>query len=62
MRRARHSGHAAARRTAGGTDRRPSIGATRTDELAVMADTFAPLRATTAAVSIEDPGYQDSFR
>jgi hypothetical protein len=25
-------------------------------------DTFAPLRATTAAVSIEDPGYQDSFR
>jgi homogentisate 1,2-dioxygenase len=39
-----------------------SIGATRTDELAVMADTFAPLRATTAAVSIEDAGYQDSFR
>jgi homogentisate 1,2-dioxygenase len=38
-----------------------SIGATRTDEIAVMADTFAPLRATQAALSIEDPGYQDSF-
>ncbi|HEX7841076.1 MAG TPA: homogentisate 1,2-dioxygenase [Kofleriaceae bacterium] len=38
-----------------------SIGATRTDELAVMVDTFAPLSATPAALSIEDPGYQDSF-
>jgi homogentisate 1,2-dioxygenase len=38
-----------------------SIGATRTDELAVMADTFAPLRATPAALAIEDTGYQDSF-
>ena len=38
-----------------------SIGATRTDELAVMADTFAPLRATAAALAVEDPGYQDSF-
>jgi len=38
-----------------------SIGATRTDELAVMADTFAPLRVTAAALSVEDPGYQDSF-
>ncbi len=38
-----------------------SIGATRTDELAVMADTFAPLCATPAALSIEDAGYQDSF-
>jgi homogentisate 1,2-dioxygenase len=38
-----------------------SIGAKRTDELAVMIDTFAPLRATTAALGIEDPGYQDSF-
>jgi len=38
-----------------------SIGATRTDELAVMVDTFAPLRATPAALSVEDPGYQDSF-
>jgi homogentisate 1,2-dioxygenase len=38
-----------------------SIGATRTDEIAVMADTFAPLHATMAALSVEDPGYQDSF-
>lgn len=38
-----------------------SIGATRTDELAVMADTFAPLHATAAALAIEDAGYQDSF-
>jgi homogentisate 1,2-dioxygenase len=38
-----------------------SIGATRTDEVAVMADLFAPLKATPAALSIEDPGYQDSF-
>jgi len=38
-----------------------SIGATRTDELAVMADLFAPLKATPAALSVEDPGYQDSF-
>ena len=38
-----------------------SIGTTRTDELAVMADTFQPLRATAAAVNVEDPGYQDSF-
>jgi homogentisate 1,2-dioxygenase len=38
-----------------------SIGTTRTDELAVMADTFAPLQLTQAAVAIEDPAYQDSF-
>ena len=38
-----------------------SIGATRTDELAVMADLFAPLRTTAAALSVEDAGYQDSF-
>ncbi|MGE0547385.1 MAG: homogentisate 1,2-dioxygenase [Kofleriaceae bacterium] len=38
-----------------------SIGSTRTDELAVMADTYAPLRTTAAALNIEDPGYQDSF-
>jgi homogentisate 1,2-dioxygenase len=38
-----------------------SIGATRTDELAVMCDLFAPLKATPAALSVEDPGYQDSF-
>jgi homogentisate 1,2-dioxygenase len=38
-----------------------SIGASATSELAVMADTFAPLRPTPAALSIEDAGYQDSF-
>ncbi|HSS00688.1 MAG TPA: homogentisate 1,2-dioxygenase [Kofleriaceae bacterium] len=38
-----------------------SIGATRTDEVAVMLDLFAPLRTTPAALSIEDLGYQDSF-
>jgi homogentisate 1,2-dioxygenase len=38
-----------------------SIGSTRTDELAVMADTYAPLAATPAALGIEDPDYQDSF-
>jgi homogentisate 1,2-dioxygenase len=38
-----------------------SIGATATSELAVMADAFAPLRATSAALTVEDPGYQDSF-
>jgi homogentisate 1,2-dioxygenase len=38
-----------------------SIGATRTDELAVMADAFGALQATPAALGIEDPGYQDSF-
>ncbi len=38
-----------------------SIGHTRTDELAVMVDTFRPLRATGAAAAIEDPGYHDSF-
>ena len=39
-----------------------SIGARATDELAVMLDTYAPLRATEAAGGIEDPGYHDSFR
>ena len=38
-----------------------SIGARATDELAVMLDTFAPLRATTAARSVEDPAYHASF-
>jgi homogentisate 1,2-dioxygenase len=38
-----------------------SIGTTRTDELAVMLDTFKPLIATVAAVEIEDPSYPDSF-
>ncbi len=38
-----------------------SIGATRTDELAVMIDTFAALAVTPQALGVEDPGYQDSF-
>ncbi len=38
-----------------------SIGTTRTDELAVMMDTLAPLHATKPALEIEDAGYQDSF-
>ncbi len=39
-----------------------SIGATRTDELAVMVDTFKPLAPTAAAYGVEDPGYMASFR
>jgi homogentisate 1,2-dioxygenase len=38
-----------------------SIGSTRTDELAVMADAFAPLTPTAAALGVEDADYQDSF-
>jgi homogentisate 1,2-dioxygenase len=38
-----------------------SIGTTRTDELAVMADTYLPLNVTAAALAIEDANYQDSF-
>ena len=38
-----------------------SIGARRTDELAVMLDTYAPLQATAAAVGVEDPDYERSF-
>lgn len=38
-----------------------SIGAQRTDELAVMLDTYQPLRPTAAALAIEDPAYHDSF-
>jgi homogentisate 1,2-dioxygenase len=38
-----------------------SIGTTRTDEMAVMCDTFLPLQATQAALAIEDAGYHDSF-
>jgi homogentisate 1,2-dioxygenase len=38
-----------------------SIGTTRTDELAVMCDTFLPLQVTEAALAIEDAGYHDSF-
>ncbi len=39
-----------------------SIGATRTDELAVMLDVFRPLAATAAARAVEDAGYMASFR
>jgi homogentisate 1,2-dioxygenase len=38
-----------------------SIGATRTDELAVMVDVFTPLEATAAARAVEDPDYMTSF-
>lgn len=38
-----------------------SIGQRQTDELAVMLDTFRPLRATAVALAIEDPGYAASF-
>ncbi len=38
-----------------------SIGATRTDEIAVMVDAFAPLHPTAAALDVEDSAYQDSF-
>jgi homogentisate 1,2-dioxygenase len=38
-----------------------SVGAQRTDELAVMLDTYAPLQATSTAQAIEDPGYERSF-
>lgn len=38
-----------------------SIGTTRTDELAVMLDTFKPLKATAASLGVEDANYQDSF-
>jgi homogentisate 1,2-dioxygenase len=38
-----------------------SIGTHRTDELAVMIDTFAPLEVTAAARGIEDPAYHESF-
>ena len=40
---------------------RSSIGATRTDELAVMLDTFLPLSPTAAALGVEDPAYHASF-
>ncbi|MDQ3366008.1 MAG: homogentisate 1,2-dioxygenase [Myxococcota bacterium] len=38
-----------------------SIGTTRTDELAVMVDTYEPLSVTAAGLGIEDAAYQDSF-
>jgi homogentisate 1,2-dioxygenase len=38
-----------------------SIGTRRTDELAVMLDTFRPLEPTDAALAVEDPNYHESF-
>ncbi len=38
-----------------------SIGHRSTDELAVMLDTTLPLHPTAVALTVEDPGYQDSF-
>lgn len=38
-----------------------SIGAKGTDELAVMMDSFRPLRVAKAALPIEDPAYQTSW-
>ena len=38
-----------------------SIGTDRTNELAVMVDTFKPLQPTEHAVAIEDPGYNRSW-
>jgi homogentisate 1,2-dioxygenase len=38
-----------------------SIGARRTEELAVMLDCAKPLSPTPAALGVEDPGYQESF-
>ena len=39
-----------------------SIGSKRTDEMAVMVDTFAPLLPTAQAVNIEDRGYHESWK
>ena len=39
-----------------------SIGEERTDELAVMVDTFRPLQLTAAAAAMEDDGYATSWR
>jgi homogentisate 1,2-dioxygenase len=38
-----------------------SIGQRQTDELAVMLDTYRPLRVTATAIGVEDPGYAASF-
>jgi homogentisate 1,2-dioxygenase len=38
-----------------------SIGRARTDELAVMVDTFRPLRVSRPAVAVEDRNYQTSW-
>jgi homogentisate 1,2-dioxygenase len=39
-----------------------SIGSVRTDELAVMVDTYAQLVPTAQAANLEDAGYHDSWR
>ena len=39
-----------------------SLGKTRTEELAVMLDTFRPLRLTRAAVALEDNAYPFSWK
>jgi homogentisate 1,2-dioxygenase len=39
-----------------------SLGGTRTEELAVMCDTFRPLRLTTLARDLDDPSYALSWR
>lgn len=38
-----------------------SLGQARTDELAVMLDSFRPLRVSNQAMSVEDPGYPTSW-
>jgi homogentisate 1,2-dioxygenase len=39
-----------------------SLGATRTEELAVMCDTFRPLKLTPLARELDDPSYALSWR
>jgi homogentisate 1,2-dioxygenase len=39
-----------------------SIGSKRTEELAVMIDSYRPLQPTAQATALEDPGYHDSWR
>ncbi len=39
-----------------------SIGTKRTDEMAVMIDTYAPLLPTAQAANLEDAGYHESWR
>ena len=38
-----------------------SLGKTSTDEMAIMVDTFAPLRIATPALALEDPAYFRSW-
>jgi homogentisate 1,2-dioxygenase len=38
-----------------------SLGAERTEELAVMVDTFRPLKLGTAAATMDDPKYPFSW-